>query len=157
MCSFNSYFLFCNIKLLIRYSSIYSVCFLELLISFFYTLHYWLYNLHAFLAYRSGASLLSSSDCVSPKQRRWPEDITWHPEGHSLFSAYSADGGDSQISVLNLNKTQGVSKALTNVYRNPHELHNKEFSFWKPLFVLDIIKALILVLLIIDSMPVLLS
>jgi hypothetical protein len=61
---------------------------------------------------RSNASLLSSTDCVSPKQRRWPEDIAWHPQGNSLFSVYSADGGDSQISVLNLNKKQGVRVML---------------------------------------------
>lgn len=57
---------------------------------------------------RSGASLLSATDCVSSKQRRWPEDITWHPDGNSLFAVYSADGGDSQVSVTNLNKGQGV-------------------------------------------------
>ncbi|KAI4336397.1 hypothetical protein L6164_014929 [Bauhinia variegata] len=54
----------------------------------------------------SGASLLSTTDCLSQKQRRWPEDITWHPDGNSLFSVYSADGGDSQVSVMNLNKKQ---------------------------------------------------
>ncbi|XP_057422502.1 uncharacterized protein LOC130716516 [Lotus japonicus] len=58
----------------------------------------------------SGASRLSSTDCVSPKQRRWPEDITWHPEGHSLFSVYTADSGDSQVSVTNLNKSKGAER-----------------------------------------------
>ncbi|XP_047340593.1 uncharacterized protein LOC124944380 isoform X2 [Impatiens glandulifera] len=52
----------------------------------------------------TNASLLSSTDSVSPKQRRWPEDTAWHPDGGSLFSVYSADGDDSQISVLNLKK-----------------------------------------------------
>lgn len=52
----------------------------------------------------STANLLSSTDCLSSKHRRWPEDVAWHPEGDSLFSVYSADGGDSQISILNLNK-----------------------------------------------------
>ncbi|KAL8456814.1 hypothetical protein ACS0TY_034888 [Phlomoides rotata] len=51
----------------------------------------------------SSANLLSSTDCQSDKQRRWPEDIAWHPHGSKLFSVYSADGGDSQISILNLN------------------------------------------------------
>ena len=59
--------------------------------------------------------LLSATDCVSPKQRRWPEDIAWHPDGDSLFAAYSADGGDSQISVLNLNVSQ-VRKVLQEVH-----------------------------------------
>ncbi|KAH6781934.1 transducin family protein / WD-40 repeat family protein [Perilla frutescens var. frutescens] len=52
----------------------------------------------------SSASLLSSTDCLSDKQRRWPEDIAWHPHGKKLFSVYSADSGDSQISILNLNR-----------------------------------------------------
>lgn len=51
----------------------------------------------------SSANLLSSTDCQSDKQRRWPEDIAWHPHGSKLFSVYSADSGDSQISILNLN------------------------------------------------------
>ncbi|KAG2678385.1 hypothetical protein I3843_11G000800 [Carya illinoinensis] len=67
----------------------------------------------------SSASLLSSTDCVSPKQRRWPEDIAWHPQGNCLFSVYSADGGDSQISVLNLNKTQGRAR-VTFLEDKPH-------------------------------------
>ncbi|XP_075660400.1 uncharacterized protein LOC142630305 [Castanea sativa] len=67
----------------------------------------------------SNASLLSSSECLSPKQRRWPEDIAWHPHGNSLFSVYSADGGDSQISVLNLNKTQGRAR-VNFLEEKPH-------------------------------------
>lgn len=60
-------------------------------------------NLWQVQAKGPSASLLSTTDCLSPKQRRWPEDITWHPDGDILFAAYSADGGDSQISILNLN------------------------------------------------------
>uniref|UniRef100_A0A2P2K0U6 Uncharacterized protein n=2 Tax=Rhizophora mucronata TaxID=61149 RepID=A0A2P2K0U6_RHIMU len=67
----------------------------------------------------SGASLLSSTDCMSSKQRRWPEDIAWHPLGNSLFSIYTADGRDSQISVLNLNRTQGRSR-VTFLEDKPH-------------------------------------
>ncbi|KZV46471.1 hypothetical protein F511_10576 [Dorcoceras hygrometricum] len=52
----------------------------------------------------SSANLLSTAECQSNKQRRWPEDIAWHPQGNRLFSVYAADGGDSQISILNLNK-----------------------------------------------------
>ncbi|XP_016502492.1 uncharacterized protein LOC107820683 [Nicotiana tabacum] len=52
----------------------------------------------------SSANLVSSTDCISREGRRWPEDVAWHPKGTSLFSVYSADGGDSQISILNLNK-----------------------------------------------------
>ncbi|KAI3905648.1 hypothetical protein MKX01_036557 [Papaver californicum] len=66
----------------------------------------------------SSASLLSSIDCISLK-RRWPEDITWHPRGDSLFSVYTADGGDSQISILNLNATQ-EKKRVTFLEEKPH-------------------------------------
>ena len=38
--------------------------------------------------------------------------MAWHPEGNSIFSVYSADDGDSQISVLNLNSTKGVRACL---------------------------------------------
>ncbi|XP_050375490.1 uncharacterized protein LOC126793101 [Argentina anserina] len=65
-----------------------------------------------------GASLLSTSDCQSTK-RRWPEDIAWHPHGNSLFSVYTADGGESQVSVLNLNKTQGKPR-VTFLEAKPH-------------------------------------
>ncbi|THF99190.1 hypothetical protein TEA_002649 [Camellia sinensis var. sinensis] len=66
--------------------------------------------LYAFcLGMISSANLLSYTDCVSPKHRRWLEDIAWHPEGNSLFSLYSADGGDSQISILNPNKKRGCA------------------------------------------------
>lgn len=67
----------------------------------------------------SGASLISTTDCSSQKQRRWPEDIAWHPEGNSLFSIYSADGGDSQISILDLNRTQGRAR-VTFLEDKPH-------------------------------------
>ncbi|KAM6600311.1 hypothetical protein CsatA_019920 [Cannabis sativa] len=67
----------------------------------------------------SGASLLSTTDCASQKRRRWPEDIAWHPDGTSLFSAYSADDGDSQISVLDLNRTQGKAR-VTFLDDKPH-------------------------------------
>lgn len=48
----------------------------------------------------SSLNFLSSVDCLSPKQRRWPEDMVWHPSGESLFACYSADGGDNQIAVI---------------------------------------------------------
>ncbi|KNA09851.1 hypothetical protein SOVF_149760 [Spinacia oleracea] len=66
----------------------------------------------------SGATLLSSTECLSPKQRRWPEDIAWHPEGNRLVAVYSADGGDNQISVLNLNKSQ--STRVSFLKEKPH-------------------------------------
>ncbi|XP_068661092.1 uncharacterized protein [Aristolochia californica] len=74
-------------------------------------------NLWQIQARGSNASLLSTMDAVSPKQRRWPEDITWHPQGDSLFCVYTADGGDSQISMLNLNSRQ---KRVTFLEEKPH-------------------------------------
>ncbi|KAJ4838398.1 hypothetical protein Tsubulata_017428 [Turnera subulata] len=67
----------------------------------------------------SSASLLSSTDCASSKHRHWPEDVAWHPQGNSLFCTYTADGGDSQISVLNFNKAQRGSR-VTFLDDKPH-------------------------------------
>ncbi|KAI5071504.1 hypothetical protein GOP47_0013755 [Adiantum capillus-veneris] len=50
----------------------------------------------------SGLNFLSSVDCLSPKQRRWPEDMVWHPNGDSLYACYSADGGDNQVAVVDV-------------------------------------------------------
>ncbi|KAM0018694.1 putative transcription factor WD40-like family [Helianthus debilis subsp. tardiflorus] len=68
---------------------------------------------------RSSASHLSTADCASTKNRRWPEDIAWHPHGGSVFTVYSADGGDSQIAVLNLNKAK-EKKRVTFFEDKPH-------------------------------------
>ncbi|XP_027343152.1 U5 small nuclear ribonucleoprotein 40 kDa protein-like [Abrus precatorius] len=69
----------------------------------------------------SGASLRRTIDCVSPKQRRWPEDIAWHPEGNRLFSVYTGDNQDSQISVTDLSKEQGGGRAHINFLEDkPH-------------------------------------
>ncbi|XP_009339039.2 uncharacterized protein LOC103931318 isoform X1 [Pyrus x bretschneideri] len=80
----------------------------------------------------SSASRLSSTDCVSPN-RRWPEDIAWHPDGNRLFSVYSADGGDSQVSVLDLNRTQGKGR-VTFFEDKPHVrgiINNIVFPPWE--------------------------
>ncbi|KAL9239400.1 hypothetical protein vseg_013729 [Gypsophila vaccaria] len=76
-------------------------------------------NLWQIQARGSGATRLSSLDCPSPKQRRWPEDIAWHPEGSKLIAVYSADGGDNQISVLDLNKSQSSAR-VTFLEEKPH-------------------------------------
>ncbi|XVF49511.1 hypothetical protein PTKIN_Ptkin04bG0018600 [Pterospermum kingtungense] len=78
-----------------------------------------LVNLWQIEAGGSSATLLSTNDCVSSAERRWPEDIAWHPHGNSLFSVYTADARDSQISVLNLNKTQGRAR-VTYLEDKPH-------------------------------------
>lgn len=76
-------------------------------------------NLWQLEAKGSGASLLSATECLSPKQRRWPEDVSWHPGGNSIFAAYSADGGDNQISIIDLNKTHGRDR-VTFLEEKPH-------------------------------------
>ncbi|CAL1405639.1 unnamed protein product [Linum trigynum] len=67
----------------------------------------------------SSASLLSSTECISPKTRRWAEDIAWHPLGDSLVATYTADKGDSQIAIIHLNKTHGKSR-VTFLQDKPH-------------------------------------
>ncbi|XP_058075499.1 uncharacterized protein LOC131223926 [Magnolia sinica] len=79
----------------------------------------------------SYASLLSETDCISPKQRKWPEDIAWHPHGDSIYSAYTADGGDSQISILDLNSSH--KKRVTFIEEKPHlkgVINNITFMPW---------------------------
>ncbi|TYH80527.1 hypothetical protein ES332_D03G138600v1 [Gossypium tomentosum] len=94
-----------------------------------------LVNLWQIQARGSSASFLSSTDCGSSGERRWPEDIAWHPYGNSLFCVYTADAGDSQISILNLNKTQGRGR-LTYLEDKPHVKvvlwNEKDEDIWKP-------------------------
>lgn len=66
-------------------------------------------NLWQIQARGSHANLLNAINGASLKQRRWPEDVAWHPNGGSLISVYSADGGDSQIAILNLNEGEEVT------------------------------------------------
>lgn len=66
-------------------------------------------------------------------RRRWPEDIAWHPSGSSLFSVYTADGGDSQIAVLNLNKGK-EKKRVSFLGDKPHVkgiINNIMFMPWE--------------------------
>nr|GMD05684.1 U5 snRNP-specific protein-like factor [Ipomoea batatas] len=82
---------------------------------------------------RGYANLLSSTDCLSAKHRRWPEDIAWHPEGDTIFSVYSADGGESQISILNLNKGKEIMR-VSFLEEKPHIrgiINNIVFMPWE--------------------------
>ncbi|KAG9139500.1 hypothetical protein Leryth_024189 [Lithospermum erythrorhizon] len=79
----------------------------------------------------SNANLLSTTDCGSEK-RRWPEDIAWHPEGNKIVLVYSADGGDSQISIMDLNKTKEKMR-VRFLREKPHVrgiINNIEFMPW---------------------------
>ncbi|XP_030440415.1 uncharacterized protein LOC115662407 isoform X3 [Syzygium oleosum] len=77
-------------------------------------------NLWQIQANGHSASLLSTSDCASLRERRWPEDVAWHPQGNRLFCAYTADGGDSQISILNLNRTKERAR-VSFMEAKPHQ------------------------------------
>ncbi|RZB94614.1 hypothetical protein D0Y65_019238 [Glycine soja] len=69
----------------------------------------------------SGASLLRTTDCASQKQRRWPEDVAWHPDVNSVFSVYNADSQDSQISVTDFSKVKGGERERVNFLEDkPH-------------------------------------
>lgn len=51
-----------------------------------------------------GVNLSHTVDCISPGQRRWPEDLAWHPLGETLFAVYTADGGGPQMGIINTSK-----------------------------------------------------
>nr|BAJ85845.1 predicted protein [Hordeum vulgare subsp. vulgare] len=75
-------------------------------------------------------SLLSTTNCFSSKQR-WPEDVAWHPDGDTIFAVYTADGGDTQVSMMNLN-TSGQKK-VTYLQAKPHTkgiINNINFMPW---------------------------
>ncbi|KAJ1704691.1 hypothetical protein LUZ63_004470 [Rhynchospora breviuscula] len=77
-------------------------------------------------------SLLSTTDCLSPNQRRWPEDIAWHPAGDTIIAVYSGDPGDSQISILDLN--QSGQKRVSFLEAKPHTkglINSVAFSPWE--------------------------
>eukprot|EP00250_Pteridium_aquilinum_P017084 c23444_g1_i1 orf=803-2461(+) len=48
-----------------------------------------------------GISLNGSVHCLSSGQKRWPEDLAWHPSGESIFACYSADANDDQVAIIN--------------------------------------------------------
>lgn len=64
-----------------------------------------------------GVNLSHTVDCISPVQRRWPEDLAWHPLGEMLFAVYTADGGP-QIAIINTSKKKPGVKFLDD---KPHE------------------------------------
>ncbi|EEE60314.1 hypothetical protein OsJ_13394 [Oryza sativa Japonica Group] len=75
-------------------------------------------------------SLLSTTDCFSPKHR-WPEDVAWHPHGELIFAVYSADNGDSQVSVMNRNLSG--QKKVSFLPVKPHTkgiINNINFMPW---------------------------
>ncbi|KAL0729670.1 hypothetical protein Bca4012_025763 [Brassica carinata] len=63
--------------------------------------HFW--KLHS---NRSSATLLKTVNRVGLDQKRWAEDIAWHPHRSELFSVYTADEGHAQISAVYLNEAR---------------------------------------------------
>uniref|UniRef100_A0A0D3FRF6 Uncharacterized protein n=1 Tax=Oryza barthii TaxID=65489 RepID=A0A0D3FRF6_9ORYZ len=82
------------------------------------------------IATQPAISLLSTTDCFSPKHR-WPEDVAWHPHGELIFAVYSADNGDSQVSVMNRNLSG--QKKVSFLPVKPHTkgiINNINFMPW---------------------------
>ncbi|CAN6286153.1 unnamed protein product [Urochloa humidicola] len=74
-------------------------------------------------------SFRGKTDCFSPKHR-WPEDIAWHPDGDTIFAVYTADNGDSQVSMTNLISGQ---RKVTFLPEKPHTkgiINNISFMPW---------------------------
>ncbi|XP_031499401.1 uncharacterized protein LOC116263755 isoform X2 [Nymphaea colorata] len=78
----------------------------------------------------SYVSLLSSTDCLSSMWKS-PDNITWHPNGDSVFAVYSADDKDSQVSILNFNSSK--ESRVTFLEERPHHkgvINHIEFMPW---------------------------
>eukprot|EP00897_Mesotaenium_endlicherianum_P008103 jgi/Mesen1/7320/ME000376S06487 len=54
-----------------------------------------------------------SADCLSPGNRRWPEDLAWHPDGSSLVAVFTADNDDSQVAIIK-NGSKPHDKGIIN-------------------------------------------
>lgn len=77
-----------------------------------------------------GISLVGSVHCLSSGQRRWPEELTWHPSGESIFACYSADGKDDQVAIIN----PSFNGKIIFLKDKPHEkgiINSLVFLPWK--------------------------
>lgn len=67
-----------------------------------------------------GVTLCGSVHCLSNGQKRWPDDLAWHPSGKSIFACYSADAKDDQVSITDL--SADVSEERVKFMKDkPHE------------------------------------
>jgi hypothetical protein len=77
---------------------------------------------------RERISLHKSVQCLSPEQKRWPQDIAWHPSGDVIFACYCADGKDDQVAIINTLanvRTMEKQKLFLTVYlSDSHKLSN---------------------------------
>ncbi|CAN6475341.1 unnamed protein product [Victoria cruziana] len=79
----------------------------------------------------SRMSLLSSTDCLSAMSK-YPDDITWHPNGDSVFAVYNADDKDSQVSIINFNSSK--ESRVSFLEEKPHYkgvINHIEFMPWR--------------------------
>lgn len=79
-------------------------------------------------------------DCLSPGQRHWPEDLTWHPDGHSLFACYTADNGDSQVAIIKNDNKQVNSHTFGVGWDSFAILSSENFRFYRVLYFSRIVK-----------------
>ncbi|CAH8286042.1 unnamed protein product [Eruca vesicaria subsp. sativa] len=95
--------------------------------------HFW--KLHSD---RSSATLFKTVNRVEVDQKRWAEDIAWHPHKSALFSVYTADEGHAQISALYLNEARETceSKFLKDRPHSKGLINRIMFTPWDdPCFI----------------------
>ncbi|KAJ0266422.1 Uncharacterized protein HA466_0004350 [Hirschfeldia incana] len=87
---------------------------------------------------RSSAILFKTVNRVEVDQKRWAEDIAWHPHQSALFSVYTADEGHSQISAVYLNESRETceSKFLKDRPHSKGLINRIMFTPWDdPCFI----------------------
>ncbi|CAG7910826.1 unnamed protein product [Brassica rapa] len=87
---------------------------------------------------RSSATLFKTVNRVEVDQKRWAEDIAWHPHNSALFSVYTADEGHAQISALYLNEARETceSKFLKDRPHSKGLINRIMFTPWDdPCFI----------------------
>ncbi|KAG2300083.1 hypothetical protein Bca4012_011662 [Brassica carinata] len=87
---------------------------------------------------RSSATLFKTVNRVEVDQKRWAEDIAWHPHKSALFSVYTADEGHAQISALYLNEARETceSKFLKDRPHSKGLINRIMFTPWDdPCFI----------------------
>ncbi|EOA20119.1 hypothetical protein CARUB_v10000397mg [Capsella rubella] len=87
---------------------------------------------------RSTATLFNTVNRVAVDQKKWAEDIAWHPHKSALFSVYTADEGHPQISAIYLNESGGSceSKFLEDRPHSKGLINRIMFTPWDdPCFI----------------------
>ncbi|CAL0306720.1 unnamed protein product [Lupinus luteus] len=82
-------------------------------------------NLWEVISSGEEVNLNSSTNCLTPEQCRWPEDIAWHPDGDRIFSVYNANSLDSQISIMYLSRVGEDPEEMNDINFLEHKPHTK--------------------------------